>query len=517
MAIKKYQFSKLLDEYNKIYGHNDYLPSRLSNATVIHDIGINKFYVIYIDVDSTVKNKQSLEEFIYFHISVHTEWHNIRDIILSKEEEKLNLKIEIWPPSKIRHAYLSSNYFARDVGNLGKSCMRKKDMQKALNFYVKNKVRIVVVIDDKNKIHARALLWDGVQSTKLKKPFTYLDRIYANTDTLCPLFHAIAKENKWKYYPTTIVNNMNKTYYKKDIIIADMCHLPFMDTFRYLYSKDNLLTSSSRFEHGTNYIVLEQHTNCGYYPELDSDRTQEAFTGSYISKKDAVLIKRYENNYDGFVLRKNIANINGVYYSIYDKTIVRIKCAKYILKENSINEIITNDVIDKTTATFSEKYNGYIYKSNVIKIKDEIYHKKDADVICFRDKWYHTSQCLINYDREKRNIALSKRKFHFWIEDEVFVPYPDDFVVRKGNLIPKECAIIAYDLIYNPVLDSIEYQEVYCTDMVGLRQLVTGEWVVSSSKNKEYLKKFNNKWYIKQDFKLPNKKQLQFAFMDKEK
>ena len=90
-------------------------------------------------------------------------------------------------------------------------------------------------------------------------------------------------------------------------------------------------------------------------------------------------------------------------------------------------------------------------------------------------------------------------------------------ITRKGNLIPKEHAIIAYDLAYNGITDDIEFQEVYRTSMDGLFQLTTGEWIVSSSENRRYLKKFNNKWYIKSKFKLPDKKQLQFAFMNKKK
>ena len=151
---------------------------------------------------------------------------------MGKEEDSLSLKIVILPPNKIRYAYLESNYFAPNVGNLGASCMRHKEMQKALNFYVKNNIRIVVVIDDNNKIHARALLWDNVRSTKLKNPFTYLDRIYARSDELLSLFYDLATANKWKRYPSTSVNDADKNYYRKDIDAVGMCHLPFNDTFR---------------------------------------------------------------------------------------------------------------------------------------------------------------------------------------------------------------------------------------------------------------------------------------------
>jgi len=411
----------------------------------------------------------------------------------------MKLKIEIWPPSKIRYAYLQNNYFS-GAGNLGKSCMRLKSMQKALNFYIKNNIRIVVIVDNDNKIHARALLWDNVKSVKLKKPFTYLDRVYANSDMLLSLFYDLAEENNWKRYPTTTVNEMNKNYYKKDINVVGMCHLPFMDTFRYLYPKDNLLASSSGLginEKSDFHTSLNEHTNHGYYPDLDPDRVREVFTNSPISKKDAIFIKRYS----GYVLKENIVNIRGVYYSKHDSELLKTKHDGYALREDTVNEIITDDIIIKATAVYSAKYDGYIHKSNVVNIKDVIYHKKDVDIVCFGGEWYHISQCFINYDRGAVNEEMAKQPVFFYGNlPETWIPYAN--VTSRGDLIPKKHAIIAYDLAYSPMLNNIVYQEVYCTSSISLILLVTGELVLDSPENRKYLKKFNNRYYIKRTFKL---------------
>ena len=438
--------------------------------------------------------------------------------ISQKEKDSLNLKIVILPPNKIRYAYLESNYFAPNVGNLGASCMRKKEMQKALNFYVKNNVRIVVVIDGNKKIHARALLWDNVSSTKLKNSFTYLDRIYARSDELLSLFHDLATANKWKRYHTTSVNNMDTSYYKEDIDAIGMCHLPYNDTFRYLHLKNSLLTSGTGsaivglFNLSDSYTTLSVHNNRAYYPQLDPDRVREALTNNYISKKDAVFVKRY----NAYVLKKNIANVKGAYYSMHDRKVVESQLDGFILKVNSETEVFTNELIDKVRAIHSVKYNGYMHKSNIIDIKGEIYHKKDTDIVCFENKWYHISQCFINYDRKEINKELAEGLFYspkdilpYWMRSAAWDTNKNGRgITREGNPTPKEYAIIAYNLIYNPVLDDIEYQEVYCTDKKGLIQLNTGELIVSSTNNKKYLKKFNNKYYIKQDFKLPSKHQL---------
>jgi hypothetical protein len=105
------------------------------------------------------------------------------------------------------------------------------------------------------------------------------------------------------------------------------------------------------------------------------------------------------------------------------------------------------------------------------------------------------------------NEELAKQPIFFYTDlSETWIPYAT--VERKGSLIPKERAIIAYDLVYNPMLDDIEYQVVYYTGKVKSVQLATGELIVDSSNNRKYLKKFNNKYYIKQNFKLQDKKQL---------
>ena len=438
---------------------------------------------------------------------------------MSKEEDSLNLKIVILPSNKIRYAYLESNYFALGVGNLGVSCMRYKEMQKALNFYVKNNVRIVVVTDDNRKIHARALLWDNVRSTKLKNPFTYLDRIYARSDELLYLFHDLATTNKWKRYPTTSVSNADKNYYRKDIDAIGMCHLPYNDTFRYLHLEKNLLTSGIGFTMvgllnlSGSPVTLSVHNNRAYYPQLDLDRVREGISGNYISKKDAIKVKRY----DGYVLKTNIADIDGAYYSVLDSLVIKAADDKYILKENSVTEVLTNNIIDKSKAIESPKYKGYMHKSNIVCIKDEIYHKQDADIVCFKNKWYHISQCFINYDRKEINKEIAKYQtiLHNSLpETWPFWAYVSVIATREGDLIPKECAIIVYDLIYNPALDELLYQERYFIGSAGLIKLNTGEFIVDTPNNRKYLKKFNNKYYIKQDFKLPNKNQLRFDFGD---
>jgi hypothetical protein len=495
---KKYDFNKILKEYNEKYNRKCKPPSNMSDITIVHNTESDTFHVTYANSIDWESYKKPLNDFLHFDVSSSIHWLSFYKIMLSKEEKKLDIKI--WPPSKIRYAYLSTNYATKDVGVLGKSCMRSKEMQKSLNFYVKNNVRIVVVVDSKNKIHARALLWGDIKNTRTKKVCAYLDRVYSNSDALSLLFHKLAEENKWGDYGSSSAGNAKSGWYKDNLDIKDMCHFPWADTFRYLYYKDNLVASSSmlkQVKYG-DCVSLTVASGRGYFPNLDPNRVKEALTGSFISKKDATFIKRYK----GYVLKEHIVDIKGDYYSSRDTKIVQnTDLDGYILKKDFAEEVLTKQPINKAAAIHSIKYNGFIHKSNIVNIEGEVYHKKDTNIICFDNKWYHISQCLINYDREERNKEAEKLLF--------CACRPQSYELRanvmsKDKPIPKKLVLIAYDLFYNPLLNNIEYQEVYCTNKDNLVQLVTGELIVNSAKNKKLLKKFNNKYYIRQTFKQPD-------------
>lgn len=501
MANKTYNFAEILKEFNKKYKNCYKINSSNSNVIIIH-CSDGSFDVRFRNIydTKTILHKNSLSTFIHYEISTTLSPKKIVDFIRSKETSKLNLKIKTLPSNKVRYAYLYTNYCVPDVGQLGRSCMRSKENQKALNFYVINNVRIVVVIDDNLKIHARALLWDNVKSTKRKSTFTYLDRVYAASEHLLHLFHDLAEENGWKSYSAECGE---RSYYKDDIDITNTCHFPYTDTFKILYYKDHVISAGhipDKVKHKDVYIRLAQTGNGGYFPNLDPNRVKEAFSGNYISKKDAIKIKRYGR----YVLKANIADINGAYYSVLDNKIVKTTLDGYIFKVNSVAEVFTDEKIDKNKAVHSDRYGGWIHKSNIVNIKDEIYHKSDADIICFDGKQYHISQCFVNYDRKEYNKELAKQPIYLFGES------PGDkilhiMVTRKDGLIPKERAITAYDLAYNSGLNIIEYQEVYRTSKDGLVQLITGELIINSAGNKKYMKKFNNKYYIRQTFRLSDK------------
>jgi len=97
------------------------------------------------DKDNTI-NEQKIE-FSKFVNSYMITDSSLRDELINAYYEKYETccdKIQIWPSNKIPYAYYQKNY-SRNCGPLGSSCMRYKEFQKAMQFYVKNNVKIAVV------------------------------------------------------------------------------------------------------------------------------------------------------------------------------------------------------------------------------------------------------------------------------------------------------------------------------------------------------------------------------------
>ena len=543
MPNNEYNFAEILDKCNKTYKRDFVLDPNIIAATISYLPEKTYYEVLFIDKandagergdNETGRIRRSLDDFIGRY--VYPGYIALLDYIIAciRDEEMKDLKIKILPSDQIRYAYLENNYHS-GVGTLGKSCMRFKKMQKALNFYIKNNVKIVTVADGKNKIYARALLWDNVKSIERKRPFVYLDRVFTNSERFVSLFSDLAKENGWKSY--RVDSAKRGKYYIDNLDITNMCHFPYTDTFRYLFYKDGLIAAchpstalSKLLKHPDSCLHLTTAGDGGYQPTFDPNRVEEVFTRNFISKKDAVFIKKY----NGYVLRENIADIDGVYYSVHDVLVVHLTLDGYALKVNVVPEAITNNDIDKTKAVYSKEYDGFIHSSNVAYIRtDEKYHKQDNDIICFDDRWYHISECFINYDKKEINRELAKpiltpRGNKLFVKPSRFSDrnppgnYIGQFIslwhINRKNgpiitriengIIPKKYAIIAYDLAYSFVLDKILFQERYVTEEGEFIKLTTGEFVIDSPSNREYLKKFNNKWYIRREFKLPDKNQL---------
>ena len=97
---------------------------------------------------------------------------------------------------QIKNGYNDSNYFDRNLGTLGSSCMTGH--QSFLKIYTKNekKVRLLVLLEDGN-ICGRALVWKLDKSPCEAKYF--MDRVYVNRDSDEIKFKQFAEEKDFLY------------------------------------------------------------------------------------------------------------------------------------------------------------------------------------------------------------------------------------------------------------------------------------------------------------------------------
>ena len=433
---------------------------------------------------------------------------------LTKKHSPPEIKLEIWPPNKIKYAYLHTHYF-NGGGNLGSSCMRNSDMQRSLNFYEKQGVQIVVVVDSNNKIHARALLWSNIYIYgKKDSKFMYLDRIYPNGGSSEKLFSKLIIKNKWKHYTSSSPGMAKKDMCLDNINMTGICHLPWADTFRNVYYKDKIVTSGVKpigLKFPNNIVQCSHTADRGYHRELDPNSVQEVLTKNWVSKKDCTFVKRYK----GYVLKKNIAIIKDVYYSKADNLIVESKLDGWILKKNSVNEAITDDTMNKENGIELTCYKGCVHKKNILNIRGKKYHKKDKEVIKYEKKYFHISQCFINVSEKgkEHNKLIPKQQTLIMYNLKMGGEYYGTLAVSRSD--PHTTEEENYKELAYKYKDKMVFVETYVNekDAPPYIKLVSGEYILKTDENKKFLKKYNGKFYIKSEFKLPDKNQMLFDFM----
>jgi hypothetical protein len=145
---------------------------------------------------------------------------NVFKSSLNKEE-----KFKIVKGEDIRYWYLESRYYEEYGGTLWNSCMRHDRCQPFFTIYVENDNVSLVIMTKKDKLLARALLWDNIDEGDGK----YLDRIYSTSDQYKTQMLLWADKN---------IKNLTKNHNKVDVVSVkldnyDFKYYPYMDTFRY--------------------------------------------------------------------------------------------------------------------------------------------------------------------------------------------------------------------------------------------------------------------------------------------
>lgn len=152
-----------------------------------------------------------------------------------------NHNFKIVSGEEIRFWYNEDNYYPGS-GSLNKSCMRNRMDKLDVFCNSPDKVRLLIMIDENNKLMGRALLW------KVDEPKCfYLDRIYTVFEEDEISFIKYAMDRNWRYFKRDQDLPMY-VFMNKDF--GDSSRNPFMDTFYFFCYEGpkgrNYLTNKSR-------------------------------------------------------------------------------------------------------------------------------------------------------------------------------------------------------------------------------------------------------------------------------
>ena len=180
-----------------------------------------------------------------------------------------SIKFEIWNGEKISQAYLKSNYDIECNSELDKSCMSEvaDDIPKIFKLYSKSPkiVSTLILLNDKNKIIGRSLLWNKVNGEDGNE-YKVMDRVYCGRSADVELFRKWCVDNNYifRYIRN---NDSDKNRFKfldsdeekielklyVDLNITDLDYYPYLDTFSYLVKEKNRLYN---YKPKYDYILL---------------------------------------------------------------------------------------------------------------------------------------------------------------------------------------------------------------------------------------------------------------------
>jgi len=183
--------------------------------------------------------------------------------------------------------YDESTYAYPRGGTLWNSCMRHDYCSRYFDIYVKNEnVSLVILLDDEEKLVARALLWDNVEEGGGTGK-RYLDRIYYLKEENKVFLNEWAKNNlKIDLNYQNVISNMSV---KMDNL--SFSQYPYVDTFRYCNEKESKLYSYD----DDDYNMVFDRTDGGY---RGSTKVWSEYLQTYLDDDDAVWSSRHDSYLD---------------------------------------------------------------------------------------------------------------------------------------------------------------------------------------------------------------------------
>ena len=309
-----------------------------------------------------------------------------------------NIKFKVVEGHELVKFYNGKRY-ARGNGSLNKSCMRHDQCAEFMDLYIQNpdKIKMVVLLENKDVIGGRALLW------KLDEPKDtwLLDRIYVKEDSDAILFKKHAEKNGWLYKSaqtfdcTKVVKNDDEVNVDMKVYIkGDFKYFPYIDTLLYFNKKDNYLTNVDKEYETVPQMIKLRETNGGesgnenfVYDVLNADfinidDSVFCFYGDgYTHKNNAFFIKEFDEYVYPIELRystyhKRFLTIGVSVYSKNLKSFVLEGdvCSVYMNKDRTFFDYFLKTEKDKT---FAVSGSNFFHMDLLIKGIDGQYYFKD--------------------------------------------------------------------------------------------------------------------------------------------
>ena len=244
---------------------------------------------------------------------------------------------------EIRHWYLESTYVPGG-GTLNNSCMRYQETQEFLNIYTENPdtCQLLILVDDKNRLLGRALLWKLIEGTG-KSPY-FLDRVYTRYDNDAEKFadwfrdFLKATDNSFSahFHGRTHGCRVQLKKWKFKLY-------PYMDTFAILNYEDGVLATYD----GEDRKKLQYHIqNTGGHPNVPGHQWSEKHQ-MWILSSEAIWIGDLDD---------------------------------YVLKSECVKDY-KNEFIYKEFAVYSDFYKAYVNKNTAV--EEEGFGLVDSDDVCY--------------------------------------------------------------------------------------------------------------------------------------
>jgi hypothetical protein len=213
---------------------------------------------------SKIINKNCYERFSITNKMIE-EFVNLYKSYFNSNEKNLHVVSN----NDIKKWYLEDNYLSTNHNStLWKSCMRQEHRNRFLELYTKNnQVKMLIFLDDNNKLRSRAILWDNVFDTDGNQ-YKLMDRIYSVYDHDVNIFKKWAKENNYivkseqnsKSELSFEINGERKSmnmYIKLDYF--KLKYYPYLDTFKYFDPEKGYLYNY--LKHGNLYKLTRTDGN----------------------------------------------------------------------------------------------------------------------------------------------------------------------------------------------------------------------------------------------------------------